>query len=127
MRVNSPRRRGGSFGVPKSKLSRRLALLEQCLGVRLVNRPTRRLVLTEVGECYFRHCRAMLVEAYAVEALTAEPSGTIRLTCPIGLLNFHVGDMLALRSAALAAFGSGVDRVSGRALPGVGRRLITRR
>jgi DNA-binding transcriptional LysR family regulator len=67
--------------------------------VRLIQRSTRHFVLTDVGQRYHEHCRAMLVEAEAaqeaIDSLTAEPSGTIRLTCPIGLLNFHVGDMLA--------------------------------
>jgi DNA-binding transcriptional LysR family regulator len=90
---------GRALGVPKSKLSRRVAHLEERLGVRLIHRSTRRFVLTEVGRRYFEHCRAMLVEAEAaqeaIDSLTAEPSGIIRLSCPIGLLNFHVGEMLA--------------------------------
>jgi DNA-binding transcriptional LysR family regulator len=90
---------GRALGVPKSKLSRRVALLEDRLGVRLIHRSTRHFVLSEVGRRYFEHCRAMLVEAAAaqeaIDSLTAEPGGTIRLTCPIGLLNFHVGEMLA--------------------------------
>ena len=90
---------GRALGVPKSKLSRRVALLEDRLGVRLVHRSTRSFVLTEVGRRYFAHCQAMLVEAEAaqeaIDSLTAEPAGIIRLTCPIGLLNFHIGEMLA--------------------------------
>ena len=90
---------GRALGLPKSKLSRRVALLEERLGVRLINRSTRRFVLTEVGERYVEHCRAMLAEAEAAEeavtSLQAEPRGTVRMTCPTGLLNFHVGAMLA--------------------------------
>lgn len=90
---------GRALGVPKSKLSRRVALLEDRLGVRLLNRSTRSFVLTEVGRRYFTHCQAMLVEAEAaqeaIDSLTAEPAGIIRLTCPIGLLSFHIGGMLA--------------------------------
>ena len=90
---------GRALGVPKSRLSRRLALLEERLGVRLIQRSTRHFVLTDVGQRYHEHCRAMLVEAEAaqdaIDRLAAEPSGSIRLTCPIGLLNFHVGEMLA--------------------------------
>ncbi len=90
---------GRALGVPKSRLSRRLALLEERLGVRLIQRSTRHFVLTDVGQRYYRHCRAMLVEAEAaqeaIDSLAAEPGGTLRLTCPIGLLNFHVGEMLA--------------------------------
>lgn len=90
---------GRALGVPKSKLSRRVGLLEERLGVRLIHRSTRRFVLTEVGERYYLHCRAMLVEAEGaqevIDMLRSEPQGTIRLTCPVGLLNFHVGEMLA--------------------------------
>ncbi len=90
---------GRALGVPKSRLSRRVALLEERLGVRLIHRSTRHFALTDVARPYYEHCRAMLVEAEAaqetIDTLAAEPSGTIRLTCPIGLLNFHVGDMLA--------------------------------
>ena len=90
---------GRAMGVPKSKLSRRVAQLEERLGVRLIHRSTRHFALSEVGQRYYEHCRAMLVEAEAaqeaIESLAAEPRGTIRLTCPIGLLNFHVGEMLA--------------------------------
>ena len=84
--------------VPKSKLSRRVALLEQRLGVRLLHRTTRRFAVTEVGMEYLRHCRAMLNEAEEAEALIAErssePSGTVRLSCPPTLLHDAVGEIL---------------------------------
>ncbi|GAB5499170.1 MAG: LysR family transcriptional regulator [Pseudohongiellaceae bacterium] len=90
---------GRALGIPKSKFSRRVAALEQSLGVRLVNRSTRRFSLTPVGERYYEHCRAMLIEAEAaqeaIDLTKSEPQGTIRITCPIGLLNFHVGELLA--------------------------------
>lgn len=90
---------GRDLGVPKSRLSRRIALLEQRLGTRLIQRSTRRFVLTEAGRTYLAHCKAMLVEADAADeaiALTqAEPRGVVRLTCPVALLDAHVGAMLA--------------------------------
>lgn len=54
---------GRALGIPKSKLSRRVALLEERLGVRLIQRSTRRFSVTEVGQNYYAHCKAMLVEA----------------------------------------------------------------
>jgi DNA-binding transcriptional LysR family regulator len=88
-----------ALGIPKSKLSRRISRLEKELGVRLIQRSSRQFSITEVGERYYQHCRAMLIEAEsaqaAIDSLRDEPCGTIRMTCPIGLLNFHVGDMLA--------------------------------
>ncbi|SEA77379.1 LysR family transcriptional regulator [Alkalimonas amylolytica] len=88
-----------ALGIAKSKLSRRLALLEDRLAVRLIQRSSRHFQITEVGQQYLEHCRAMLVEAeaaqQAIDSVRAEPCGTIRLTCPVGLLHFHVGAMLA--------------------------------
>ncbi|WP_333795602.1 LysR family transcriptional regulator [Rheinheimera sp.] len=85
--------------LPKSTLSRRIARLEQQLAVRLIQRSTRHFVLTELGQIYLEHCKAMLVEAeaaqQAIDRLTHEPKGIIRLSCPVGLLHFHLGQMLA--------------------------------
>lgn len=90
---------GRALGVPKSKLSRRIALLEERLGARLLQRSTRHFSVTEVGQTFYEHCRAMLIEAdaarEAVEATRAEPAGTVRMSCPITLLHVHVGEMLA--------------------------------
>jgi DNA-binding transcriptional LysR family regulator len=90
---------GRVLGIPKSKLSRRIALLEQRLGVRLLQRSTRRFAITEIGQVYYERCKAMLVEAEAAEdviAVThAEPCGSVRMSCPVALLHAHVGAMLA--------------------------------
>ena len=86
-------------GIPKSKLSRRIAALEATLGVRLIQRTTRRFALTDIGQRTLQHARAMLAEAASVQALAAEqtaaPRGTVRLSCPPALLQLGVGDMLA--------------------------------
>lgn len=86
-------------GIPKSKLSRRLAELEARLGVRLIQRSTRRFALTDIGQRTLQHARAMLAEAEGVQALVQEqvsaPRGTVRLSCPPALLQHAVGDMLA--------------------------------
>ena len=86
-------------GIPKSKLSRRIAALEAALGVRLIQRTTRRFALTDIGQRTLQHARAMLAEAASVQALageqTAAPRGTVRLSCPPALLQLGVGDMLA--------------------------------
>lgn len=90
---------GRALGIAKSKLSRRVAQLEEGLNVRLIQRSTRSFVVTDVGQRYYEHCRAMLVEAQAaqevIDSVQTEPRGAVRMSCPIGLLNFHVGDMLA--------------------------------
>ncbi|AYC31549.1 LysR family transcriptional regulator [Pseudomonas cavernae] len=90
---------GRALNTPKSKLSRRIALLEERLGVRLLQRSTRHFSVTELGQEYHRHCLAMLVEAEAarevIERTRSEPQGLVRLSCPTALLNFWVGPMLA--------------------------------
>ncbi|RJF95616.1 LysR family transcriptional regulator [Noviherbaspirillum saxi] len=90
---------GRALGMPKSKLSRRIAMLEERLGIRLIQRSTRRFAVTEIGRSYYDHCKAMLVEAEAaqdvIDASRAEPRGVIRVTCPVALLHVHVGSMLA--------------------------------
>jgi DNA-binding transcriptional LysR family regulator len=95
---------GRALGMPKSRLSRRIAVLEERLGVRLIQRSTRRFTMTEIGRTYYEHCKAMLMEAEAaqeaVELTRAEPRGTVRVTCPVALLHAHVGDMLARFMAA---------------------------
>lgn len=88
-----------ALGMPRSRLSRRLALLEERLGVRLVQRSTRRFAVTEIGREYYRHCLAMLVEAEAAQAaidrVRAAPQGVVRVACPSAVLYFQVGAMIA--------------------------------
>lgn len=90
---------GRALGIPKSKLSRRIALLEERLGVRLIQRSTRRFSVTELGQTYFSHCKAMLVEAEAaqeaIDRTRTEPCGIVRMTCPITLLDANIGTMVA--------------------------------
>ena len=90
---------GRALRIPKSKLSRRIAELEACLGVQLLQRSTRRLALTEIGRVYFGHCKAMLVEAEAANEAVAlvhsEPRGVVRVTCPVALLAVRMGEMFA--------------------------------
>jgi DNA-binding transcriptional LysR family regulator len=90
---------GRALGIPKSKLSRRIAKLEERLGTKLLLRTTRSFGVTETGRGYHLHCRAMLTEAEAAEesiALThSEPRGVIRMTCPVALLATRVGEMVA--------------------------------
>ena len=93
-----------ALGLPKSRLSRRVAILEERLGVRLIQRSTRRFAVTEIGQEYYRHCLAMLVEAAAAEEAVArsraEPQGIVRVSCPPALLCFQVGEMIARYMAA---------------------------
>jgi DNA-binding transcriptional LysR family regulator len=86
-----------ALGVPKSRISRRVALLEERLGVRLLDRTTRGLGLTQVGQQVFEHARAAVIEAEAAEEaalrMQAEPRGLVRLSCPLGLQGAITGSM----------------------------------
>ncbi|WP_158807846.1 LysR substrate-binding domain-containing protein [Beijerinckia sp. L45] len=83
---------GRATGLPKSKLSRRITALEGRLGIRLIERSTRRFKVTDVGLAFYDRCRAMLREAEAAQAIAAEahgePHGTVRFSCPPGMLRF---------------------------------------
>jgi DNA-binding transcriptional LysR family regulator len=78
---------GRALGIPKSRLSRRIAALEERLGVRLLQRTSRNFAVTEIGQVYLHHCLAMLSEAQAaqeaIDHLHAEPRGQIRFSCPV--------------------------------------------
>ncbi|WP_346899629.1 LysR substrate-binding domain-containing protein [uncultured Roseibium sp.] len=81
---------GRAIGVPKSKLSRRIAALEDRLGVRLIERSSRRFRVTDIGQQFYERCRSMQSEAEQAQALVAEaraePHGLIRFGCPTGLV-----------------------------------------
>lgn len=87
------------LGVQKSLLSRRIALLEARLHTRLLQRSSRHFSVTEAGHRFYKHCKAMLAEAELAEQsiaqLQAEPCGSIRMSCPVALLNFQFGAILA--------------------------------
>jgi len=78
---------GRALDIPKSRLSRRIAQLEERLGVRLLQRSTRRFAVTEAGQRFYRHCQAVMAEAQAAEEavaqLTTEPRGLVRMSCPV--------------------------------------------
>jgi DNA-binding transcriptional LysR family regulator len=102
---------GRALGVPKSTLSRRIALLEERLGSRLLQRSSRQFGMTEIGETFHRHCLAMIAEAEAaleaVENNQAEPRGTLQVTCPVSL-------MLSLVAPMVSHFMTAYPRVSVR-------------
>jgi DNA-binding transcriptional LysR family regulator len=73
-------------GVPVSTLSRKIAELEKTLGVRLLERSTRHLRMTDIGQDYFELCRHGLTEFEAADALMTdrrtEISGRLRISIP---------------------------------------------
>ncbi len=77
-----------ALSVPKSKISKRVAALEEQLGVRLIERSTRKLAITDIGQSFYERCEAVLSGVEAAEAVVAvakaEPAGTVRLSMPPG-------------------------------------------
>ena len=80
--------------ISKSAVSAHVQRLEERLGIRLLNRTTRRLSLTEAGAAYYRHCARILAEAEAAEqaasALQREPRGMLRISAPGAFGWMHV-------------------------------------
>ncbi len=78
-----------ALGIPKSRLSRRISSLEAELGVRLLQRSTRRFSVTDVGNSVYRHAQTMLAAAQAareaVDRLSVEPRGNVRVSVPVSM------------------------------------------
>jgi DNA-binding transcriptional LysR family regulator len=89
---------GRALGVPVATLSRRIAAMEREFGVRLFDRTTRRVELTEAGARYFERCAHLADEArLAQEALretAARPSGHLRVSVPVDLGVQVIGPLL---------------------------------
>jgi DNA-binding transcriptional LysR family regulator len=86
------------LGVPKSTISKRVAELEADLGIRLIHRTSRSFVLTDVGQGFYDHARAAVIEAEAAESVVqrrqAEPAGPVRITTSVPVAQFHLADRL---------------------------------
>lgn len=86
------------LGVPKSRLSRRVAALEERLGVRLLQRTSRRLTVTPVGQLFYERCQAVISVSESasevVQQAIGQPIGTLRLSCPITLAQFWLTPLL---------------------------------
>jgi DNA-binding transcriptional LysR family regulator len=82
-------RAADELGIEKSTVSSNIAELEKKLGVRLLNRTTRSVTLTEAGEGYYRYCQKVVETAHEAElfiqSLNEEPQGLLRISTPEGL------------------------------------------
>jgi DNA-binding transcriptional LysR family regulator len=89
----------GQIGSPKSSVSRGISQLEDDLGVRLLQRTTRKLALTDAGQTYYEQVRGAVAgledAAAAARELGAEPRGLVRMTMPPEGGEGMVGDGLA--------------------------------
>ncbi|EQB08775.1 LysR family transcriptional regulator [Novosphingobium lindaniclasticum] len=87
VKAQSFRRAAQGLGMPNSTLSRRVALLEQGIGLRLMNRTTRKIELTEGGRLYYERCRRIVDEARIAHEelgdMVARPVGLLRVSLPV--------------------------------------------
>jgi len=88
-----------ALGLQTSKLSRRVAELEKQLGVRLLQRTTRKVIVTDIGQTYYQHCAALEAEALAaqeaIDRTRSEPQGLVRMACPMSLMEGPVSGTIA--------------------------------
>ena len=88
-----------AIGLPKSNISRKVTRLENELKVRLLERSTRSLHLTEIGEIYFRHCLRIKEELenanQSIELLNQAITGTIKISASIGVGQHLLTPLLA--------------------------------
>jgi len=75
--------------IPKSTISRRIGNLEARLGIRLVERSTRRFRVTEIGQTFYERCKTILLDVEQADSIVSEslsePQGLVRCSCPLGL------------------------------------------
>jgi len=88
-----------ALGLPKSTVSRKLAQLEERLGVRLVQRTTRKLALTEIGEAYYERCARIVADVNSAEQLVtdmqATPRGRLRVTSSVDFATRWFGSIIS--------------------------------
>jgi DNA-binding transcriptional LysR family regulator len=86
-RVSSFTRASNVSGIPIATLSRRIAAMEKRVGVRLFQRTTRRLALTEPGRRYFERCERIVQDASAAQEVLKEAAervtGHLRVSMPV--------------------------------------------
>src|ERR1700693_5730654 len=89
---------GRTLRIPKSTLSHRIQQLEANLGVRLLNRTSRRFGMTDAGEEFYHHAVLMLREAELAETAIRrrlnEPTGTVRCTAAVATMQFAMRDIV---------------------------------
>jgi DNA-binding transcriptional LysR family regulator len=87
------------IGIPKSTVSRRVAQLEERLGVRLVHRNTRKVSLTAIGEAYYERCVRIVTDIalsnQIVTDMQDEPRGLLRVTAPVDFSTACLGPVIA--------------------------------
>ncbi len=87
-------RAASELGMTKSTVSKQIGRLEDRLGLRLLNRSTRQLSLTEAGAAFYQGCRQMVAEAeqaeQAVSFLAEAPRGRLAVSAPVSFGTLHI-------------------------------------
>ena len=87
-----------SLNIPKSRLSRRVRQLEEDLGVRLLQRTSRIVTTTEIGEDYYRHAQKALAQFEVAETAVRRKAnkieGTVTVSCSVGMAQFGLDQIL---------------------------------
>jgi DNA-binding transcriptional LysR family regulator len=83
------------MGISRASVSKQVIQLEERLGARLLNRTTRRVSVTEIGEAYYERCKRVLSEVeeadLLVEQLHSEPRGILKVSAPMSFGVSHAG------------------------------------
>ncbi|NHZ66819.1 MULTISPECIES: LysR family transcriptional regulator [Massilia] len=97
-RTMSFSRASTKLGVPGATLSRRIAAMERHFGVRLLDRNTRKVALSEAGQRYFERCAHLVDEARAAQEALSDtvnrPIGHVRVSMPVDLGLTYIGPLL---------------------------------
>ena len=97
-RTGSFSRASANIRVPGATLSRRIAAMEREFGVRLFNRTTRKVELTEAGRRYFERCESLVEEARLAHEVLRDAAqgltGHVRVSMPVDMGVNHVGPLL---------------------------------
>ncbi len=88
-----------SLGLPKSTVSRKITQLEERLGVRLLQRTTRTLSLTDTGSAYYNQCSRIIGDVeeanIAVTEMQSTPKGLLRITAPMLFGTWVLSDLIS--------------------------------
>lgn len=87
------------MGIAKSKLSRHISELEERLGVRLIQRNTRKFAVTDLGQQFYQRCVDLLAQVVDIEQFIHstkhdELCGNIRVSCPVALVQMPIGQII---------------------------------
>ncbi|WP_139108443.1 MULTISPECIES: LysR family transcriptional regulator [unclassified Ensifer] len=98
-KVKSFRKAAEVVGMPNSTLSRRISELEKAIGLRLLNRTTRKIELTEAGQIYFERSKRIVDEARLAHeqlgAMLEQPSGLLRVSMPVDFATVYLTPLIA--------------------------------